>query len=55
MLMIALLMFLHFFTDYFANYSLLTLGLSYEGIGWVFLSYNILAFLFQPLFGFWVD
>ncbi len=55
MFMIALLMFFHFFTDYFANYSLLTLGLSYDGIGWVFLSYNILAFLFQPLFGFWVD
>ncbi len=55
MLMVIILMFFHFFTDYFANYALLTLGLDYEGIAWIFLMYNILAFLPQPLLGFLID
>jgi len=55
MLMLIILMFLHFFTDYFANLSILSLGLNYDGLGWIFLFYNILAFLPQPLFGFLID
>ena len=55
MLMLIILMFLHFFTDYFANISILSLGLNYDGLGWIFLFYNILAFLPQPLFGFLID
>ncbi|MCX5775379.1 MAG: hypothetical protein NTV44_03330 [Firmicutes bacterium] len=55
MLMLIILMFLHFFVDYFASFSLLSLGLHYQGLAWLFLVYNILAFLPQPLFGFLID
>ena len=34
MLMVFILMLFHFYIDYFANYSILTFGLDYEGMNY---------------------
>lgn len=55
MLILLILGILHLFVDYFANFSIANLPFGDTYMVWLVLAYNILAFVTQPIIGYFVD